>query len=122
MGFERFEDIKGWQKARELTQQIYQLTKQESFSRDPSLVDQLRRASVSITSNIAEGFERDGEREFARYLKMAKGSSAEVRSQLYVAKDEKYISDEQFNKVYELASEVSKILNGLIKSIQNSFD
>jgi four helix bundle protein len=83
---QRFEDLIAWQKARELTKQVYSHTENGPFSKDFGLRDQIRRASVSIMSNIAEGFERGGPSEFHQYLVIAKASSAEVRSQLYVAK------------------------------------
>jgi four helix bundle protein len=92
---ERYEDIQGWQRARELTKFIYAITKQEAFARDFSLKDQIRRAAVSVMSNIAEGFERGGRAEFIQFLSIAKSSAAEVQSQLYVALDQEYIMPEQ---------------------------
>ena len=83
--FHRFEDIESWQKARRLARRIYELTGNGDFARDFGLRDQIRRAAVSIMSNIAEGFERDSRREFARFLDIARASTGEVRSQLYVA-------------------------------------
>src|ERR1700687_534406 len=94
--FKKFEDITAWQKARELTREIYTVTSQGTFSKDFGLKDQIRRASVSIMSNIAEGFERSGTGEFIQFLATAKGSSGEVRSQLYVALDQGYITDAAF--------------------------
>ncbi len=82
---QRFEDIKAWQKARELVKNIYQATSVGKFARDFVLRDQIRRAAVSIMSNIAEGFEREGNKEFLQFLSLAKGSCGEVRAQLYVA-------------------------------------
>lgn len=79
---ERFEDIECWKKARELTKMVYQSSRDGEFSRDFGLCNQIRRASVSILSNIAEGFERDGDREFLQFLALAKGSCGEVRAQL----------------------------------------
>ncbi len=90
--FKKFEDIKAWQKSRELTNEIYEATAQGDFARDFGLKDQIRRAAVSIMSNIAEGFERSGTGEFVQFLAIAKGSSGEVRSQLYVALDQQYLS------------------------------
>jgi four helix bundle protein len=92
---ERYEDIQGWQRARELTKFIYAITKQEALARDFSLKDQIRRAAVSVMSNIAEGFERGGRAEFIQFLSIAKSSAAEVQSQLYVALDQEYVTPEQ---------------------------
>jgi len=117
-GVARFEDLIAWQKARELTKQIYLLTRKEKFSRDFGLRDQIQRASVSIMSNLAEGFERGGRAEFHQFIVIAKASYAEVRSQLYVALDVGYISRQEFDEVHALATEVSKILGGLRASIQ----
>lgn len=110
---ERFEDLIAWQKARALTQTIYQITRQESFAKDFGLVRQIRRASVSIMSNIAEGFDRGNRNEFHQFLTIAKGSSAEVRSQLYVALDAEFVSTIQFEELLAQAEEVGRIVNGL---------
>lgn len=115
---ERFEDLIAWQKARELTKQIYLLTRNEPFSRDFGLRDQIQRASVSIMSNLAEGFERGGRSEFHQFIVIAKGSCAEVRSQLYAALDVGYITKEQFDHASTLATEVSRIIGGLRSAIQ----
>ncbi len=115
---ERFEDLIAWQKARELTKQIYQLTNKEPYSKDFGLRDQIRRASVSVMSNLAEGFERGGRAEFHQFIVIAKGSCAEVRSQLYVALDVEYITKKEFDHVYNLAVEVSRIIGGLRSSVQ----
>jgi len=117
-GVERFEDLIAWQKARELTKQIYLLTKKEKFSRDFGLRDQIQRAAVSIMSNLAEGFERGGRAEFHQFVVIAKGSCAELRSQLYVALDVGHISRKEFDQVHALAIEISRILGGLRASIQ----
>ena len=90
--FKTFEDNDAWQRSRELTNLIYKVTAEGAFSKDYGLKDQIRRASVSIMSNIAEGFERSGTGEFAHFLATAKGSAGEVRSQLYVALDQGYIN------------------------------
>jgi len=113
----RFEDLVAWQKARELTKQIYSMTKRESFSKDFGLREQIQRSSVSIMSNIAEGFERGSRPEFHKFIVIAKASCAEVRSHLYVAFDVGYINNEEFNSVSSLAIEVSKILGGLRSSL-----
>ena len=93
MGITRFEDLIAWQKARELTKAIYQATTTIPFSKDFGLKDQIQRASVSIMSNIAEGFERGSHNEFHQFLVIAKGSCAEVKSQLYVALDANYLNE-----------------------------
>ena len=118
----QFEDLIAWQKARELVRQIYEITRTGQFSKDFSLRDQIRRSSVSVMSNIAEGFERSGRAEFHQFLVIAKGSCAEVRSQLYVALDIHYISIEQFEQAMALAEETSRILGGLRVSIQKQRD
>ncbi len=96
---ERFEDIEAWKKARELTKAIYEITAQGKIATDFSLKDQIRRASVSIMANVAEGFEREGNKEFRQFLATAKGSVGEVKSLLYVALDASLISSEQFNQI-----------------------
>ncbi len=110
---ERFEDLIAWQKARVLTKQIYTLTREGDFSKDFGLRDQIRRAAVSIMSNLAEGFERGGRAEFHQFVVIAKGSCAEVRSQLYVALDVEYVTQKQFDNLHNLALEVARILGGL---------
>lgn len=105
-----FEDLEVWKESRRLTQRIYQLTKNENFSKDFALRDQIRRAAVSVMSNIAEGFERGGNTEFARFLDIAKGSCGEVRSQMYVAKDQGYVDDNIFAETTRVASELARML------------
>lgn len=117
-----FQDIESWQKARELTQKIYGITNQDEFSKDYGLKDQIQRASISIMSNIAEGFERGGNKEFVQYLFQARASCAEVQSQLYVAKDTKYISEQTFERMMSLAEEVSKLISGFISYLEDSPD
>jgi four helix bundle protein len=97
LGIRKFEDIEAWRVARCLTKEIYTITSRGEFSKDFGLREQIRRASVSIMSNIAEGFERDGNKEFKQFLSTAKGSAGEVKSQLYIALDVGFISDEEFN-------------------------
>jgi len=119
-GIERFEDIKAWQKARDLVKCTYDITSQGNFAKDYSLKDQIRRASVSVMSNIAEGYTRQTDREFTQFLYIALGSVAEVQSQLYVAQDLSYISAEQFEQVYELSSEAARLINGFIKYLRGA--
>ncbi|OGP70693.1 MAG: four helix bundle protein, partial [Deltaproteobacteria bacterium RBG_13_58_19] len=102
---ERFEEIDAWKKARELTKNIYEITGKGNISKDFALRDQLRRASVSIMANIAEGFERGGNKEFRQFLAVAKGSVGEVKAQLYVALDSHLMPLEQFNSLMALANE-----------------
>jgi four helix bundle protein len=117
---ERYEEIKGWQKARELTNFVYTSTKQKAFARDFGLKDQIRRAAVSVMSNIAEGFERGGRREFIQFLSIAKSSAGEVQSQLYVALDQEYITPEQFDRGYSLCDETMRLIGGFIAYLQKS--
>lgn len=113
--FQRFEDIKAWQLARELNRVLYDRTSRGAFSRDFALRDQIRRASISISSNIAEGHERRTPRDFARFLTIAKASAAEVRSQTYLAIDLGYLEDEDAEALLELTSQVGRTLSGLIR-------
>jgi len=119
--FNSFEEIIAWQKARELNSELYLITGQGDFSKDYGLRDQIRRASISITSNIAEGFERETTKEFIRFLYIAKASSGEFRSQLYLAIDLKYISNDEFERLNFKVSEVSKLISGLIKYLKSTF-
>lgn len=120
MKLEKFEDIIAWQKARELTKDIYQVTSIGKFEKDFSLKDQIRRSSISVVSNIAEGFERGGNKEFIHFLYIAKGSCAELRAQLYIASDLLYINDVEFNNAYSKAIEINKLLYGFISYLKNS--
>lgn len=119
---ERFEEILGWQSGRELCNLVYDLTKKELFSRDFGLRDQMRRAAVSVISNIAEGFESQNNRTFIRYLYIAKASSGEVRSQAYIALDQKYISQEEFNQLYALSTQTSRRVAGFIAYLADNLD
>jgi four helix bundle protein len=117
---EKFEDIKAWQKARVLNIAIYQLTNGDLFTRDFNLKDQIRRSSISVLSNIAEGFERGGKKEFIQFLYIAKASCGELRSQLYIAFDLKYIKEEQLNQSLSLAVEVSMMISGFINYLNTT--
>jgi four helix bundle protein len=117
---ERFEELIAWQKARSLTREIYRATSQVPFSQDYGLCRQIQRAAVSVMSNIAEDFERYSNREFAHYLSIAKGSLAEVRSQLYVALDLRYINQEKFDELQQLSIETKKLIVGLRNSTRES--
>ena len=114
MKIERFEDIIAWQKAKELTLNIYGEFKE---SKDFGFRDQIQRAAVSAMNNIAEGFERRGDKEFKHFLFIAKGSCGEVRSMLHLALELEYIAKGQYQRYYELSIEVSKLLSGFIKTL-----
>ena len=117
---ERFEELIAWQKARELTRAIYEVTRQGAFAKDFGLSGQIQRAAVSIMSNIAEGFERGGDKEFVQFIAQAKGSSAEVRAQLYVALDQGYIDKPAFDRLAELTIHINRMLAGLMKYLRSS--
>jgi len=118
--FKRFEDINAWQKARELTKSVYMITKESIFYRDQGLREQIRRASVSVMSNIAEGFGRGGKREFIQFLSIAKGSVTEIQSHLYVALDMGYINQQIFDKMYKAAEDISCMIYGLMSYLQKT--
>jgi four helix bundle protein len=110
----RFEDIKAWQKAREVDKKIFQYSSRSDFSKDYDLKSQIRRASGSVMDNIAEGFGRGGNREFIQFLGISKGSANEVKSQLYRVLDRDYITDEEFQITYDQMSEVIRMTDSLI--------
>lgn len=118
----RFEDLVAWQKARVLTAEIYAATKHGQFSRDAGLSNQIRRAAVSIMSNIAEGFERGGRSEFHQFISIAKASCAELRSQLYIARDVGYLHPQEFERLMTSAEEVGRILGGLRSAVARQRD
>ncbi len=115
-----FEELPVWQKSRELVNYIYGLTRNDQFSKDFSLVDQIRRSSASVMSNTAEGFERGTNAEFIHFLYIAKGSAGEARTQLYIARDHEYISDDEFKKGFNLAKDVSGQLSKFIDYLKSS--
>jgi four helix bundle protein len=114
MKIEKFEEILAWEKAKELTLKIYKIFEN---SRDFGFKDQIQRSSVSIMNNIAEGFERSGNKEFKHFLFVAKGSCGEVRSMLYLAIELKYINESKFKELFNLCLEISKMLSGFIKAL-----
>jgi four helix bundle protein len=114
----RFEDIEAWQLARQLTRAVYDVTRTAPFSRDFALCDQIRRASVSVMSNIAEGFERNSLAEFKQFLGIAKASCAEVRSILYLASDIGYLSSRDFSEIFGLAVRVGQVIGAFRSSIE----
>jgi len=118
--FNKFEDMEVWKKSMNLTRLIYQNTNQPGFVKDYNLVNQIRRSAISIASNIAEGVERDGNKELINFLYIAKGSCGELRCQLYIAKDQQYLKADSFQEMYNLATEISVSLNKLIKYLQTS--
>lgn len=118
--FQKFEQIEAWQRARELTKRIYRITREGAFARDFGLKDQIRDASVSVMSNIAEGFERSGTGEFAQFLAIAKGSAGEVRSELYVALDQEYIDESVFQALSTDAQQISRMISGLMTYLRSS--
>ncbi len=111
--YARFEDLVVWQKARELTAAVYAVAVSRSFSRDFGLRDQMRRAAVSVMSNIAEGYERQQPGKFNQFLSIAKGSCAELRAQLYVALDAGYLARDTFDSLLDQAIEVGRVVGGL---------
>jgi four helix bundle protein len=115
---ERFEDIQAWQKARVLVKDVYTVSNSGFFAKDFGLRDQIRRAAVSIMLNIAEGFARKTTREFTQFLVIAHGSAAEVQAALYVALDQQYVCEPEFNKIYKLADDSSKMILGFINYLR----
>jgi four helix bundle protein len=115
----RFEDIEVWQKARKLTNSIYELTNRKYFNHDFNLRDQMRRASISVMLNIAEGFGRKTDKEFSRFLTQAHGSAAEIQSALYIAIDQGYINQEEFNRMYRISEDVSKMIMNFLRYLLN---
>lgn len=118
--FKTYEEINAWQQGRVLVRDVYALTAVGSFSKDFGLKDQIQRAAVSVCSNIAEGFERRGNKEFINFLWIAKGSAAEVSSQLYHAKDLGYISEEDFASMYDKAKLIGGMIYNLIQAINKT--
>ena len=117
----KFEEIESWKRGRELCKELYRITSQGQFAKDFGLKDQIRRAAVSIISNIAEGFERDsGDKEFRHYLGMSKGSAGEVRSQLYIALDAGYLTQPEFDDLNRLVVDVSVLLRRFMVYLESS--
>ncbi len=114
----RFEDLRIWQAARQLVKEVYSATKQRAFRRDFALRDQITRAATSTMSNVAEGFERGSRKEFVQFLNIAKGSSGEVRSQLYVALDQEYLDNQKFEALRELALSLSRQIASFIRYLE----
>ena len=120
MKIERFEDIEAWQEARKLVKMVYDIiNNNDQFKKDFRLVNQIQAAAVSTMSNIAEGFSRKSNKEFIQYLFISKSSASEVQSHLYVALDQHYINEEDFNRIYTQAELVSKLASGFIKYLNS---
>lgn len=117
---EKFEDLEAWKLARKTTRLIYSATAKGDFAKDFALTNQIRRAAISILSNIAEGFERNGDKEFIQFLTVAKGSCGEARAQLYVAFDQAYLDESEFAELEKRLSEISRMISGLIKYLKQS--
>ena len=117
---ERFEDLQSWQKARQLTNAIYDLTEHPKFAKDFRLGGQIQSAAGSVMHNIAEGFDARSNPEFIRFLKMARRSASEVQSELYLALDRKYIDQNELTKAYNLATEAKRLINGMIGYLRKS--
>jgi four helix bundle protein len=116
----RFEDLEVWKAARILTRTIYKTTSGKAFLYDHALSGQLRRAAVSVMSNMAEGFERGGNREFLQFLAQAKGSCGEIRSHLHVALDQRYITNQEFESIVDAAQRISGMTSNLMKHLRKS--
>ena len=117
---EKFEDMLSWKKARILNKIIYLESNQSEFHKDYALKDQIRKSSISIMSNIAEGFERKSNKEFKYFMNVAKGSAGELRSQLYIANDLGYIHDENFKGYIAQAAEISRLISGFIDALNEA--
>ena len=118
----RFEDLDAWKLGRTLTNRVYAITKDAPAARDYGFTDQLRRAAVSVMRNVAEGFDRGSNKDFAKFLFIARGSVAEVRSLLYVALDQSYITNEEFDECRDLCIRCGQLIWGLIKSLRKRSD
>ena len=116
----KFEDIESWKRARSFVNEVYRITATGKFARDFGLRDQIRRAAISILSNIAEGFERGGDNEFLQFLSIAKGSCGDARAQLYIAFDQNYISLTEFEMLTKSTNQVSQLIAGLMKYLRQS--
>lgn len=116
-----FEELNIWIESRSFNKKLYKILNNGLFDKDYDLKRQIRRASISISSNIAEGFERNTDKEFIQFLYYAKGSAGEVRSQLFLSLDLNYIKKDDFDKLYSQITEISKMIGGMIKYLKNSY-
>jgi four helix bundle protein len=119
MAIKSFEEIEGWKLARELTQSVYTLTRGERFCKDFGLVDQIRRASGSVMHNIAEGFDSGSDAEFMRFLGYSQRSATEVKSHLFVALDQAYITEQEFVDAFHKATRVHAVVGGFIRYLKS---
>jgi len=117
MIIEKFEDIEAWKEARKMVNRVYRVCSVNGFERDFSLADQMKRAAVSIMANIAEGYARNGNKEFIRFLFIAKSSAAELQSHFYVAFDQGYIDNEDFQEIYRDLDKIQRMLSNFIKNL-----
>ena len=116
----RFYDLEAWKKARKLNLEICKMTRAETFRKDFILVDQVRRSSVSIMANLAEGFGRKGNKEFLQFISIAEGSLCELQSHLFISRDVEYITQPVFQKLFEMTEETQRIINGFAEYLRNS--
>jgi four helix bundle protein len=114
MGYESFKELRVWQEAKMLAVEVYKVTANGGLAKDYGLKDQMQRAGVSIASNIAEGYERNSDKEFVRFLMIAKGSISELRTQLEIAKDINYVAQETFDPLEEKCNKIGSMLTKLI--------
>ena len=117
-GIQRFEDIQAWQAARELTQAVYTVSTRGAFAKDFRLRDQIQGSAISVMSNIAEGFDARTDSEFVRFLGYARRSATELQSQLYIALDQNYINQEEFNHIYTQATKTKSLIGGFIRYLE----
>jgi len=120
MKIESFEDLKAWKASRELAKKVYSLTKRRDFAKDFGLVNQIRKATVSVVSNISEGFERGSNAEFVRFLYIAKASCGEIRSYLFIAFDQGYLTKDEPDKTTSFANALSAMIGGFIGYLRSS--
>ncbi len=118
--FQRFEDIVAWQRAKSLATEVYRVTGRGALRKDFALRDQLQRAAISAMANIAEGFERDGRREFVQFLSVAKGSVGELRSHLYVVADQGLLTETDLRNLFALAEDTSRTIAGLMRYLRST--
>ena len=120
MKIEQFEEIEAWKEARKLVNKVYGVCSVNEFRKDYSLVDQIRRAAISVMANISEGFARKGNKEFMQFLFISKSSAAELQSHLYVALDQAYIGKSQFDELYQDADKIQRQLSNFIKYLHST--
>ena len=114
----QFEDIQAWQEARELTRMVYRVSTRGAFAKDYRLRDQIQGSAISVMSNIAEGFDTRTDAEFIRFLGYARRSATELQSQLYIALDQNYITQEEFDQIYAQATKTKSLIGGFIRYLE----